>query len=139
VDIFRYDDAAEQTSIVAGIVRENLRRGFEYDDIVVVSLRGVSNAFFADLEQLEEHKARRFTGEYDDLGNQVLSDGRLTLETIYRFKGQQAPAVVLVDVDPDPHKPELATRLLYAGMTRATIRLDIVARRDNQITGEFVP
>ena len=138
VGIFTYEDPAEQEGIVARIVREHLKRGFGYEDIVVVSLRGIRSAFFEGLENVGAYTAKRFTGEYDNLGNQVMSDGVLTLETIYRFKGQQAPAVILVDVDPDPTDLVRATRLLNAAMTRATVRLDVVMRSGNDMTKDFL-
>jgi hypothetical protein len=138
VGIFSYNDSEEQAGIVAGIVRDHLKRGFSYEDIVVVSLRGIKSAFFDGLENVGAYTAKRFTGEYDNLGNQVMSDGVLTLETIYRFKGQQAPAVILVDVDPDPTKRSQSTRLLNAAMTRATVRLDIVMRNGNEMTKDFI-
>jgi superfamily I DNA and RNA helicase len=62
----------------------------------------------------------------------VLSEGRITFDSVYRFKGQEAAAVVLVDTDamagahPEPHRIDRARRVLYVGMTRATVRLDIV-------------
>ena len=65
-------------------------------------------------------------------GNQVLTEGKLRFDSIYRFKGQQAPAVILIDVDPDPERLDQQTRLLYCGMTRATIRLELVFNRSNQ-------
>jgi hypothetical protein len=138
VGISSYEDPEEQAGIVAGIVRDHLKRGFTYEDIVVVSLRGISAAFFDGLERVGGYSVRRFTGEYDGLGNQVMSDGVLTLETIYRFKGQQAPAVILVDVDPDPTNKVRATRILNAAMTRATVRLDVVMRSGNEMTKEFL-
>ena len=65
-------------------------------------------------------------------------DMKVTLETIYRFKGQQAPAVILVDVDPNAADRIRATRPLNAAMTRATVRLDIVMRNGNELTKEFI-
>jgi hypothetical protein len=138
VGTFTYEDPSEQAGIVAGIVRDHLKRGFDYEDIVVVSLRGISTAFFDGFERIGEYSVRRFASEYDDLGNQVMSSGVLTLETIYRFKGQQAPAVILVDVDPDPTKRVRATRILNAAMTRATVRLDVVMRSGNDMTKDFL-
>ena len=129
VGVERYDETGDQAALVSSIVQEHLRRGFEYDDIVVVSMRGISSAFFGELDMIGEYTIRRFTGEYDDFGNQIMSDGNLICESIYRFKGQQAPAVILVDVDLDERQPEQAERLLHTGMTRATVRLDIVTKR----------
>jgi hypothetical protein len=53
------------------------------------------------------------------------------VESIGRFKGQQAPAVVLTDVDPTITNQSRAERLLFCGMTRATVRLDILCRKNN--------
>ncbi len=138
VGIFSYDDPGEQAGIVAQIVNDHLKRGFSHEDIVVVSQRGISSAFFEGLQKIGAYSLRQFNGEYDELGNQVMSDGVLTLETIYRFKGQQAPAVILVDVDPDPANRLRATRILNAAMTRATVRLDIVMRSGNEMTKDFL-
>lgn len=95
----------------------------------MLSCHGISNSTFSEAAQIGGAKLRRFTGEYDAQGNQVLSDGRLTFDSVYRFKGQEAPAVILVDVDPPPQSPEKLLRwqrVLYCAMTRATVRLDVV-------------
>ena len=73
----------------------------------------------------------RPTGEYDLLGNQLFESGQLRFDTVYRFKGQQAPAIILTDVDPNPGRPDHAQRLLFTGMTRATVRLELVLREGN--------
>lgn len=39
--------------------------------------------------------------------------------------------MILVDVDHDPDRLEQARRTLYCGMTRATVRLDVVANEAN--------
>jgi len=77
----------------------------------------------------------RFTGEYDVDGNQAWTKGKLRFESVYRFKGQQAPAVVLVNVDPSKEEAQLERdqRVLFCGMTRATVRLDLVMKEDNPI------
>ncbi len=49
-----------------------------------------------------------------------------------------APAVILVDVDPDPVNRVRSTRILNAAMTRATVRLDVVMRSGNDMTKEFL-
>lgn len=55
-----------------------------------------------------------------------------------RFKGQQAPAVVLVDLDPMPDKLETFNRLLYSGMTRATVRLELLVKADNPLNEPYL-
>ena len=83
-------------------------------------------------------RLRRFTGEYDLLGNQLTTPGQITFDSVGRFKGQESPAVILVDVDPDPTEPERTDRLLFAGMTRATVRLELVVRARNPLNRRFV-
>lgn len=63
------------------------------------------------------------------LGNLRLgegSEGRVTAETVHRFKGLEASAVVLVL----PPGDEVDQRLLYIGMSRARSHLEIVAERE---------
>ena len=85
-----------------------------------------------------DSELRHFTGEYDNDGNQLWTEGRLTFDSIYRFKGQEAPAVILVDVDPNTEHLERAEQLLYCGMTRATVRLDMVVNSENDFNQRFI-
>ncbi|HEX9781645.1 MAG TPA: ATP-binding domain-containing protein, partial [Opitutaceae bacterium] len=109
-----------------------------YDDIVILTCRGVANSVFSEREKVGAVKLRRFTGGYDLFGNQVLTDGRLTFDSVFRFKGQEAPAVILADVDPDPKKRERDARLLYCGMTRATVRLELLVNETNPDCRRFL-
>ena len=76
-------------------------------------------------------------GEYDLFGNQLTTRGQIIFDSVGRFKGQESPAVILVDVDPDPADQERADRLLFAGMSRATVRLELVTSADNPLTQRF--
>ncbi|MCG6869250.1 MAG: ATP-binding domain-containing protein [Gammaproteobacteria bacterium] len=69
---------------------------------------------------------RSFTGEYDRDGNQILSDGGIVFESIYRFKGQQAPAVIVVDVDTEGKETTRWQHRLYCCLTRASVRVDLL-------------
>jgi len=79
----------------------------------------------------------RFTNEYDLFGNQVVTQGRLRFESVYRFKGQQAPAVILIDVDPAAESLLHDLRVLFSGMTRATVRLELVVSAANRLNNGF--
>ena len=131
VAVHSFENPDEQPKVVARIVQDLIRRGFSQDDIVIITCRGAQNSVFSHLDKVGGIRLRRFTGDYDVNGNQVLADGQLTFESIYRFKGQEAPAAILVDIDPRPDRLEREQRLLYCGMTRATVRLDLVVRSDN--------
>jgi hypothetical protein len=44
--------------------------------------------------------------------------------------------VILTDVDPRVHDLERELQVLFCGMTRATVRLDLVCRADNPVVAE---
>ena len=122
--------------MVARLVAALVAQGFRHDDIVILTTRhvttpGTPRSIFSSLERVGNYRLRRFTGAYDLLGHQIVTEGQLTFDSISRFKGQEAPAVILVDVDPDPDAADHGDRLLLSGMTRATVRLELVVRADN--------
>ncbi|MBS4098303.1 MAG: ATP-binding domain-containing protein [Sulfuricella sp.] len=57
--------------------------------------------------------------------NPIWSNGELTVESIYRFKGQSAPAVILSEVA-ITELTEKECRKLFVGMTRAQLNLQVV-------------
>jgi superfamily I DNA and RNA helicase len=72
------------------------------------------------------HRLRAFTGTYDLFGNPEYREGDVLLESIYRFKGQSAPCVILTEVDFEA-LDEQAARKIFVGATRATMKLIVVA------------
>lgn len=137
VAVHGYDAPEEQPALAAARVTDLMRRGFTPEDIVLVSMRGTGRSALAGSETLAGQRLRCFTGEYDG-PRQIMTPGRLRLESVYRFKGQEAPAVILTDVDPDPARIDDAGRLLFCGMTRATVRLEMLARRGNPENERFL-
>ena len=67
-----------------------------------------------------------------------MTEGTLTFDIVYRFKGQEAPAVILVDMDPRAERLEREERLPFCGMTRATVRLELVVNRENDYNRRFI-
>lgn len=55
----------------------------------------------------------------------MYSDGEVLLETVYRFKGQAAPCVILTEVDFEEFD-EIARRKLFVGATRARMHLTLI-------------
>jgi superfamily I DNA and RNA helicase len=138
VGVTTYSKTADQPAAVGKIVNGLLEQRFTCDDIVVLTLRGSGESVFSDRERVGGYNLRRFTQGYDLFGNQLMTPGKLLFESVRRFKGQQAPAIVLVDVDPVPDKWETFQRLLYSGMTRATVRLELVVKADNPLNEAFL-
>jgi superfamily I DNA/RNA helicase len=126
-----YDDANPEETCVDATKRaitQALSLGFRKQDIAVLSFRGREGSVLAALDQLGPHRLRSFTGKYDLFGNPEYRDGDVLLESIYRFKGQAAPCVILTEVDFD-NFDERNARKLFVGATRATMKLIVVASR----------
>jgi superfamily I DNA/RNA helicase len=139
VGVTPYAAAAEQPGLVNGIVTRLLEQGFNHDDIVIITLRGSEESVFSARRKVGASALRQFTREYDLFGNQSLTRGKLLFESVRRFKGQQAPAVILVDIDPAPDRVDFAQKLLYCGMTRATVRLELLVAAGNPFSARFLP
>ena len=60
------------------------------------------------------------------------SEGHVLFDTVRRFKGQQDPAIILTDVDPNPDRLQQDLSVLFCGMTRATARLEVVCNAANR-------
>ena len=116
-------------------------QSFSLEDVAIVSLKHRGESSLGTREKAGQFTLRRYTGEYDLFGNQLYTKGQVLFDSIYRFKGQQASAVILTDVDPDQADKDRWRRLLYCGSTRACLRLEILAKRDNELNAplfEFV-
>jgi hypothetical protein len=68
---------------------------------------------------------KSFTGAYDLFGNPVFREGGLLAESVYRFKGQSAPALIFTEIDFED-MTDLVLRKLFVGMTRARLKLVLV-------------
>lgn len=104
---------------------EAIALGYRPSDIVVLSCLGMKKSTFAGMDRLGDWSLRQPTGGYDQEGNQVYRDGDVLSDSVFRFKGQSAPCVILTEVD-FAQFDEVAQRLLFVGATRATMKLFLV-------------
>lgn len=115
-----YKSADEQTAQVVKAVHDLKAEGYELDEIVILSPRRDNSiaATTADpwLKQILSAEDGSKPGK-----------GRLRFATIHSYKGLEAPAVILTDID-TPGLPGFDA-LLYVGLTRATDRLSLVGTR----------
>ncbi|MFP3587293.1 ATP-dependent helicase [Paraburkholderia sp. SIMBA_055] len=124
-----YDEANAAEGAIEATKRaitQALSLGFRKQDIAVLSFRGREGSAMTAQDHLGPHRLRSFTGKYDLFGNPEYRDGDVLFESIYRFKGQAAPCVILTEVDFDTFDERIA-RKLFVGATRATMKLIIVA------------
>jgi superfamily I DNA and RNA helicase len=137
VGVHSYHDPSEQPKIVTKQITELMRQGFSIDDVAIVTCGGIARSAFTELAEVGSAKLRKFTGEYTPTGEQIVTDGMLRFDSVSRFKGLEAPAVILVDVDPYANRMEIAERMIYCGMTRATVRLEMVVNAENPYNQRF--
>lgn len=109
---------------VEACVRQLRIDGFKLEQIAVLTY-GRSGSEILEREMIAGLHTRRFTGRYDSAGNPLWTGGELLVETLYRFKGQSAPAVILCEIDFE-QLSEVERRKLFVGMTRAQVRLECV-------------
>jgi superfamily I DNA and RNA helicase len=76
-------------------------------------------------DRLGAYTLRRFDGTYDEAGNPVFQEGDILVETVFRFKGQSAPCIILTEIDFETLDERVARRL-YVGATRARMQLAMV-------------
>jgi hypothetical protein len=103
-----------------------LADGYKRHDIAIASFRGREKSAILNLDTLgDAHTLRSFTGKYDLLGDPIFREGGLLIDSVYRFKGQSAPAVIFTEID-FAEIDELVFRKLFVGMTRARLKLVLV-------------
>jgi hypothetical protein len=106
-------------------VRGLLDQGVPADQMAVITYAGMKHSSVFGANTLAGLRTRRFRGTYDAAGNPLWTEGELLVETVYRFKGQSAPVIVLCEVEfAELGQKELCK--LFVGMTRAQFRLECV-------------
>jgi superfamily I DNA and RNA helicase len=125
VDFLTYSDTESLLSATKRAVTRALQSGFRLADIVLLTFGGRGRSALLRFDQLGAHRLRNWQGRYDLFGQPEFSDGDLLIETVYRFKGQSAPCVILAEVDFDAFD-DLAQRKLFVGFTRASMKLIVV-------------
>lgn len=128
VEVLVYENEAELLAHTKKAISQCLAAGFKRSDIAVVSFRGREHSVLLTQPQLGPHSIRSFTGKYDLFGKPEFSGGEVLMESVYRFKGQAAPAIVFTEIDFDT-LDEKTARKLFVGATRAMIKLVLVISR----------
>jgi superfamily I DNA/RNA helicase len=148
-----YADGEQQLSLLRAVLTQLREEGFAGPQIVAISPYGNERCAAAQLT--EQPWRDRLTplvrepgedgGEEEEVGDWLaacipsdldavdLRSGRIKYSSIYRFKGLEAPAVVITDVDALGTPAQRS--LLYVGCTRALHRLVILA--DQRLEGQL--
>ncbi|WP_312548721.1 ATP-binding domain-containing protein [Massilia sp.] len=120
-----YESDEDLLAATQAAVASLLAKGFALADIAVVSGRGRNRSALLNRVAIGPYLTRRFTGEYDRNGEPRWSSGELLVESVYRYKGQSAPAVVVTEFD-FCELDEVARRRLFVALTRAQMAVELV-------------
>ena len=109
-------------------VSDLLHEGYAPESIAVLSFRGLGSSQLAGSEgpkRLAGHRVRRQAG-YDAQGVAQWSAGELMVDTVNRFKGQSADAVVITEIDFESFG-QRERRRLFVALTRARLQAVLVS------------
>jgi len=106
---------------VAGL----LAKAVAPSQIAIVTFAGRNHSQVLQRDTVAGLAVRKYTGRFDRAGNPLWTEGALLVETLYRFKGQAAPYVILCEID-FAVLDDKQRRKLFVGMTRAQLHLVLI-------------
>ncbi len=125
VEILIYRDKSELLSQIKIGIKQCYAAGFKKADVAVISYHGRESSHLMRHDRLGDFTFRRFAGTYDLFQRPIYEEGDILMESVMRFKGQAAPAVVFSEID-FSELDDKAVRRLFVGATRATMKLVLV-------------
>jgi hypothetical protein len=129
VEIITYTDTADLLKQTTRAITNCIGAGFKRDMIAVVTFRGRERSALTPFDRLGPYPLKAYTRQYDLLGNPLISEGDIAIDSVHRFKGRSAPCVVFTEIDIADGMTALddaACRRLFVGATRATMKLVMV-------------
>jgi hypothetical protein len=125
-------EAMQQRTVEA--VQACLSAGFRLDQICLITWRGNKHSTLQKCAQLGEWALYRDERLFDHQAPPSRSSSAMRMETLRRFKGQSAAAIVLTEIDEEDWTA-IHRHMLFVGMTRATLHLELVMsdRVENQL------
>ncbi len=118
-----YKNADEQAEMLDTLVRDLRADGFEANQIILLAMHSKKNTALADTKRLGGYELKSF-----DLGDPPTNQ-ELSYSTAQRFKGLDAPVVIVYGLDAGC---DYATHLnfMYVACTRAQDRLHVMHQED---------
>ena len=124
-EIYTYEVGSVNEATECAVL-DLLKEGYAPESIAVLSFRGMANSALlsGDVKTLADLKIKKFVG-YDSKGSAIWSDGQLFVDTLFRFKGQCADAVILTEIDFDEWTDDIKKRF-FVGLSRARLMASMV-------------
>ena len=123
---FTYNGPAQLLKETRRAVDEARSEGFTDDQIAVLTLKSRHSSEILCSPSLgtDKYLLKQPLEEFKN-GRQLFGTGTIFNDTVRRFKGMQAPCVILTELDFEA-LDESTLSLLYLGMTRASMSLKLV-------------
>ncbi len=131
-----YQDGME-IEATENAIKDLIADGYAPESIAVLSYRGFASSklLSSGVNTLAGLGVKKFIG-YDNKGNATWSNGEVFVDTLFRFKGQCADAIVLTEIDFDQWT-ENVKRRLFVGISRARLTVSLVlTERASQLIDE---
>ncbi|MBU6272970.1 MAG: AAA family ATPase [Betaproteobacteria bacterium] len=122
-----HDDGADPLAVTADALGELRVQGYLPAHTVVLSYRGLASSrlFRADAPAALAGLRLRKPDGHDDQGQARFTDGDLLVDSLFRFKGQAADAVVITEIDFEI-LDETVCRRLFVALTRARLHAVLI-------------
>ena len=112
---------------IAALVDQYRNNGYAYNQICILTVKTEMNSILKGVEKIGRHNI-----------SSKRSDRSVLFTTARKFKGLEADAIIIVDVDADSFADDEKRRLFYVGASRAKHYLDIVYAGDANALGDVV-
>lgn len=137
-EIYTYEIGSVNEATECAVL-DLLREGYAPESIAVLSFRGMANSALLSggIKTLADLQIKKFIG-YDSKGSAIWSDGQLFIDTLFRFKGQCADAVILTEIDFEEWTDDIKKRL-FVGLSRARLMVSlVVTERAGELLDEML-
>ena len=124
-DFLSYESDDQMIRKTEQAVMDLIARGIDLADIAVISWHGRARSLLQKADRIGNFSTQRFTGAYSEAGDPIWTKGELLVESVFRFKGQSAAAIVFSELD-FSEMTDSERRKLFVGMTRAHLAATLV-------------
>ena len=108
-------DAKEALKTLSKSIDKYRAANYSYEQICVLTLKTENSSILKDIDKIGNHQIRK----------EMEGEGVL-FTTVRKFKGLEADAIIIIDMDGNTFTNDESKRLFYVGCSRAKHQLDIV-------------
>ncbi|MDI9347473.1 MAG: AAA family ATPase [Methylacidiphilales bacterium] len=128
---------AETCAKIETTIESLLKNKFTPEQIAIVTFHGRERSHLLKLDCIGQFQLAKFTGNYDQSSQAIWTKGDITIDTVYRFKGQAAPVILFAEIDFNEFD-DLVRRKLFVGMTRAKHSLYLfISQKTSQLFSQY--